>query len=72
MIKNKIEYHFLKRAIEKFGQDLNKINLIISNQAFSNDDLLDLMHDLVEVKEVIESLEEIYSEKRIFLKNYSF
>ncbi|MFT6332152.1 MAG: hypothetical protein ACJAW3_000480 [Lentimonas sp.] len=36
----KPEYYFLKRSIEKFSEDLQKMNEIIANKIFSNDEIL--------------------------------
>ncbi|MFT6077311.1 MAG: hypothetical protein ACJA02_000764 [Myxococcota bacterium] len=62
MIKSQVEYYFLKRSIEQFGQNLHKMSKIIPNKVFGDNELLELMHNLVTVKEIIESLEVVYSE----------
>jgi hypothetical protein len=55
-----IEYHFLKRSIEQFHQDLQKTEKIIIGKIFSDEESLEIIHDLVGVKESIEALEDLY------------
>jgi deoxyadenosine/deoxycytidine kinase len=63
MTENLFEYYFLKRSIEQFQQDLRKMNKIIYDKIFSDDEILELMHNLVGVKEIIESVESLYLKK---------
>jgi hypothetical protein len=65
MKQNLSQYHFLKESVLNFRQNLRAIDKIITNKIFTDDEILEIMGQLVPIKEYIESLEVIY------LKNYS-
>lgn len=64
MKNNRIEYHFLKRSIEQFRGDLHQIENLIAKEILSSDESLELMSDLVALKESIESLEDWYLKRK--------
>ncbi len=64
MKPTRVEYHFLKRSIQQFSQDLHQIQNLITNKILSDDEALNLMSEIVAVKEVIESLEKIYLKQK--------
>jgi hypothetical protein len=57
---SRVEYYCLKLSIAQFHQDLQKIGKIIENKTFSDEESLEIIHDLVGIKETIESLEDLY------------
>lgn len=61
MTGNKIEFIFLKTAVEQFIKDLRKIDGLIKDKTFSDDEELEMMFHLVVVKEIIEGVESAYS-----------
>jgi len=61
MTSNKIEFIFLKTAIEQFIRDLRKIDGLMKSRAFSEDEELEIMSYLVAVKEMIGEMECSYS-----------
>jgi hypothetical protein len=63
MTNNKIEFIFLKTAIEQFIKDLHKIDGLMKDKTFSDDEELEIMAYLVAVKEGIEGIECFYSKR---------
>jgi hypothetical protein len=62
MASNSVEYHFLKRSLEQFAEDLKKVEEVISKKIFTQEELLEIMGYLVSIKENIEILEIKYQE----------
>lgn len=59
MKSNRVEYHFLKRSIDQFKEDLKKLEKLTINKTLSEDEFLEMMMGLTVVKENIERLEKI-------------
>jgi len=57
----KIELVFLKSSVERFLQDVGKIEEFLQNHDCSSDDKLEILAYLVAVKESVEALEIKYS-----------
>lgn len=57
MKTSRVEYFFLKRSIEQFAEDLHKLQNLITNKVMSDEEALNLMSQLVAIKENIEGLE---------------
>lgn len=63
MKNHRIEYHFLKRAIQQFSGDVHQAQKLISNRVLSDDEVLEIMAELVVIKESIEGMEKDYLNK---------
>jgi hypothetical protein len=61
MTSDKIEFIFLKIAIEQFIKDLRKIDGLMKDKTFNDDEELEMMFYLVAVREIIEGMEGAYS-----------
>jgi hypothetical protein len=61
MTSDKIEFIFLKTAIEQFIKDLRKIDGLMKDKTFNDDEELEMMFYLVSVREIIEGMEGAYS-----------
>jgi hypothetical protein len=61
MTSDKIEFIFLKTAIEQFIKDLRKIDGLMKDKTFNDDEELEMMFYLVAVREIIEGMEGAYS-----------
>lgn len=61
MVSSRVEFLFLKTAIEQFIKDLQKIDGLMRDGLFSADEELEVMAYLVAAKERIEGMETSYS-----------
>ncbi|MFT7099280.1 MAG: hypothetical protein ACJAS6_001157 [Rickettsiales bacterium] len=62
-MKSNPEYDYLIRSSEIFRKDLQKIEIFILNGIFLDQNLLEIMAEIVAIKEDIEALEDIYCNK---------
>jgi hypothetical protein len=63
MNKKLLQYYFPKESIKNFRKDLQTISEIIANKNLLEDKLLEIMAEIISIKEHIEYLEKSYLNK---------